>query len=348
MSQQIQQTLSSKASQEQSQADKEESKQTQVENQQKKTSTQEQNYDQIFCPKLDVREPTYQGLWYSSQDYELNIQLNVWLDMAKCDITSIKSIKAIIAPHAGFSFSGPTAAWAYRYLKQNPPTQKLRVFVLGPFHYIFIRSCALSGMKTYETPLGNIEIDQETIQQLLKEGSFEVSDKDAEEEEHSIEMQLCFLIKTLGLENIKLIPVMVGSIDSTQEEKYGKLFSKYINQEDTLFVISTDFCHWGQKFKYTYSTKEDCEIYEQIEKLDQKGMEHIEMNDIDAFQQYIRETENNICGRHAISILMNAIAKSKISNQIDTKFIRYSQSSLVRDKNDSSVSYAAAVSIITE
>lgn len=58
-------------------------------------------------------------------------------------------------------------------------------------------------------------------------------------------MQLCFLIKTLGIENIKLVPIMVGSIDAVQEEYYGKILSKYIDMDDTLFVVSTDFCHWG-------------------------------------------------------------------------------------------------------
>lgn len=52
------------------------------------------------------------------------------------------------------------------------------------------------------------------VKELLADGDFELTDKDAEEEEHSIEMQLCFLIKSLGLDNIKLIPIMVGSIDS--------------------------------------------------------------------------------------------------------------------------------------
>lgn len=56
------------------------------------------------------------------------------------------------------------------------------------------------------------------IAEIAALGDFEVTDKDAEEEEHSIEMQLCFLIKTLGLENIRLVPIMVGSIDSAQEE----------------------------------------------------------------------------------------------------------------------------------
>lgn len=58
-------------------------------------------------------------------------------------------------------------------------------------------------------------------------------------------MHLPFLVKTLGVDNFKLIPIMVGSLDSKSEEAYGKVLAHYINQNDTLFVISSDFCHWG-------------------------------------------------------------------------------------------------------
>lgn len=68
-------------------------------------------------------------------------------------------------------------------------------------------------MLTYQTPQGDLEVDQETIEELKTKLSFEETDKDAEEEEHSIEMQLPFLIKLFGPEKIKLIPVMVGSLD---------------------------------------------------------------------------------------------------------------------------------------
>ncbi|EGR29819.1 hypothetical protein IMG5_148030 [Ichthyophthirius multifiliis] len=309
---------------------------------------QEQNEEIQYDQKLEIRESSYAGSWYSNNEHELNIQINVWLDMAKCEIQNIQAVKAIIVPHAGFSFSGPTQAYAYKYLKQYCHQKKLRVFLMGPFHYIFIRQCGLSGMKVYETPVGNIEIDQETINELRELAYFETTDKDAEEEEHSLEMQLCFLIKTLGAENIKLIPIMVGALDQSQETLYGQIFSKFVDQDDTLFIVSTDFCHWGQKYKYTYFNKDDGEIYEQIEKLDQRGMTIIEKHDNQEFISYLKETENNICGRHALSILLHAFNNSKYSKDIQTHFVRYALSSLVKDKSDQSVSYASAVSIIED
>lgn len=114
-------------------------------------------------------------------------------------------------------------------------------------------------------------------------GNFEQSDKDAEEEEHSIEMQLPFLVHILGSENFTIIPIMVGSIDAKAEEYYGKIFAQYFDRDDCLFIISTDFCHWGSKFAFTTYNSNDGEIFESIEKLDQKAMEHIELHDLEKF-----------------------------------------------------------------
>jgi hypothetical protein len=99
----------------------------------------------------------------------------------------------IIISHAGYAYSGPTAGWSYKYLKKFNPESKLKVFILGPCHYVYVTSCCLTKLSTYETPLGDIQIDKDVIKALKEEGLqqdviFEESDKDAEEEEHSIEM----------------------------------------------------------------------------------------------------------------------------------------------------------------
>lgn len=67
-----------------------------------------------------------------------------------------------------------------------------------------------------------------------------------EEDEHSLEMHLPFIKKALGLQEFKLVPIMVGEIEG-DEENYGKLLAPYFDDENTLFVISSDFCHWGSR-----------------------------------------------------------------------------------------------------
>lgn len=89
-----------------------------------------------------------------------------------------KFLKAIIGPHAGFTYSGPCAAWAYINID---PTKYNRVFLLGPAHHTYTDGCALSKLGTFETPLGDIEIDREITDELKAlEGFLEYSKKNDE------------------------------------------------------------------------------------------------------------------------------------------------------------------------
>lgn len=91
-----------------------------------------------------------------------------------------------------------------------------------------------------------------------------------DEDEHSIEMQLSYVAKVMEKKrgSFKIVPVMVGGISSDKEKMYGQLFAKYFLNERVLFVISSDFCHWGDRFDYTYYDQKHGEIWRSIEDLD--------------------------------------------------------------------------------
>ena len=103
-------------------------------------------------------------------------------------------MRAIIAPHAGYRFSGETAAHAYAALSAARSRVR-RVFVLGPSHHWFTRRCALSQMTSYETPLGDLAIDADTYAALRETGKFDTMSKQVDEDEHSIEMHLPYIVK---------------------------------------------------------------------------------------------------------------------------------------------------------
>jgi AmmeMemoRadiSam system protein B len=75
-------------------------------------------------------------------------------------------VKALIGPHAGYKYSGPVAAWSYKYLASNP--NKLRVFLLGPSHHKYLEGVSFSVCSQLETPLGNIEVDLESRFSLIQ------------------------------------------------------------------------------------------------------------------------------------------------------------------------------------
>lgn len=271
----------------------------------------------------------------------LDQQLGGWL--AECGIQGTSRARAIIAPHAGFRYSGRCAAYAFA---QIDPKVVKRVFLLGPSHHHFTRKCALSPAKTYESPLGNVPVDQEVYAELRATGQFEEMTSSVDEAEHSLEMHLPYLMKVLEGCTFSLVPIMVGALLPEAEARYGSLLAKYMDDPTNFFSISSDFCHWGTRFSYTYYEKKHGPIYKSIEVLDRSGMELIEAGDPEAFTEYLSQYENTICGRHPIGVLLQILKSS--STNCNIKFVQYEQSSKCQTMAHSSVSYASAVALVLE
>lgn len=176
-----------------------------------------------------------------------------------------------------------------------------------------------------------------------------------------------FLFVNRKKEPYTVIPILVGSISASREAEYGEILAPYLADPQNFFIVSSDFCHWGSRFNYTYKGTADEEhipIWRRIETLDKEGMAVIERIDPKAFTAYLKKTKNTICGRHPIGVLVNAVAKliggksdsnnengkkrksdeleAKGNSKAEMKFVHYAQSSKVVSDGDSSVSYASA------
>nr|CAG4644141.1 EOG090X09ZA [Lepidurus arcticus] len=294
---------------------------------------------------MSVRQATHAGSWYTDSAKELSQQLEGWLTTPN---VAHGPARAIIAPHAGYRYCGSCAGYAYRQI--NPAFIK-RVFILGPSHHVRLSGCALSVAAKYKTPLYDLNIDTQVYEQLHATGSFEWMSMETDEDEHSIEMHLPFVAKVF--ENYKddftIVPILVGSLSSDKEAHYGSILAKYLAEPENLFIISSDFCHWGQRFRYTYYDKTCGEIHQSIRQLDQQGMSMIEQLDASGFGEYLKKYSNTICGRHPIGVLLNAVQylrKTSNGHRLNLKFLNYAQSSRCRSSTDSSVSYAAASLVI--
>ncbi len=279
--------------------------------------------------------------------------------------------------HAGYSYSGPAAAWAYKSLDLS---KAKRIFLLGPSHALYLPGCALSKHDKYATPLGDLVIDKATVEKLRNTGEFDEMSKKADEDEHSMEMHLPYIYKMLSLsfssaaEYLPLIPILVGNTSPSAEESYGKILAPYLADPTSVFVISSDFCHWGLRFQYTYylpaspsstaattggyslrrrdNNPTNPPIHESIGRVDRMAMDAIETSKHKDFLENLKETGNTVCGRHPIGVVMAAI---EILEKQDTvpgegkgkfRFVRYERSSDVEDISDSSVSYASAYAIL--
>ncbi len=201
----------------------------------------------------------------------------------------------------------------------------------------------MSECSEYSTPLGSIPMDQGVYQELKETGAFESIGIDEDEDEHSLEMHLPYIAEIMsGRESqYTLIPIVVGAVTPDSEAMYGRLLQKYLDSEDSLFVISSDFCHWGSRFGYQFRRPNE-EIHASIAWLDSEGMKAIETKSPNKFYTYLETYDNTICGRHPIGILLQAINHST-DGEYSIKFTRYDRSNLVHSMSDSSVSYASAI-----
>ena len=154
--------------------------------------------------------------------------------------------------------------------------------------------------------------------------------KRQEENEHSLEMHIPYVRKAfesrMGSQNdIKIVPLMVGQLEKESFREYAQELLPYFLDEKTLFVVSSDFCHWGKAFSFThrFSDFEEEDTYKSIEKLDKQAIDIIESQNLEAFQQYLSETKNTICGRNPIQLLLAIIELAVKSLKIETKFVKY-------------------------
>jgi MEMO1 family protein len=171
-------------------------------------------------------------------------------------------------------------------------------------------------------------------------------DQSVDENEHSLELHLPFLFKTMSRKSNgswNLIPILVGQLHRDLENRIANSLLELFKRPSTLFVISTDFCHWGSRFQFNpFNSSKP--IHYHIEQLDREGMDLIESLNHGAFATYLTRTRNTICGRNPILLLLKIVEKAKETEDLPLKmeFLEYQQSSRVTRPDDSSVSYASA------
>ena len=176
------------------------------------------------------------GIFYPADAASLSADVKTLLANAVDQADQLRP-KALIAPHAGYIYSGPIAAHAYNLLA--PIAQQIkRVILLGPAHRVAIDGLALPGADVFETPFGGVEVDLAAVQQIVHLPQVTFS-PEAHAQEHSLEVHLPFL-QTL-LPNFKLLPLVVGRASPQQVAEVLELLW---GGPETLILISSDLSHY--------------------------------------------------------------------------------------------------------
>ena len=184
---------------------------------------------------MTVRMPAVAGMFYPADASQLRHDVSTLLQHAQAVLDHPP--KVLIVPHAGYIYSGLTAASAYKLLQPLQSVIK-RVVLLGPAHRVYLQGMALPGVDAFATPLGEVELDSAMLAQLAALPGVCTSTT-AHRDEHSLEVQLPFL--QLLLENFRLVPVVVGecapaTVATVLDAAWGG--------PETLIVISSDLSHF--------------------------------------------------------------------------------------------------------
>ena len=181
-----------------------------------------------------VRPPAVAGMFYPADPRQLKLDVQKYLADAQ---PQAFQPKALIAPHAGYIYSGAIAASAYATLKTIAPRIR-RVILLGPTHRVAVRGLALPDTDAFDTPLGRVQLDTDAMRAIATLPQVLVSGE-AHEEEHSLEVQLPFLQSVLG--EFTLLPLAVGMATA---EEVAEVLEAVWGGDETLIVISSDLSHY--------------------------------------------------------------------------------------------------------
>ncbi|MBZ0198648.1 MAG: AmmeMemoRadiSam system protein B [Ignavibacteriaceae bacterium] len=231
------------------------------------------------------RKPAVAGMFYPSDKDELMTQIKTLLDISQPREIP-ENIIGLVSPHAGYIYSGSTAAYAYNTIKnKNYKT----VIILSPSHReYFYGACIYSG-DAYETPLGAVEIDKEMAIKLTAGSKYLFTGTKGHDDEHAVEVQIPFL--QMVLTNFKIVPIVMGDQAPEVIKETAKQIASAAD-DNTLIVASSDLSHFNSKAE---AAKLDALVEKRI----------IDFN----FTQLQNDVENNrceACGAGPIVAMMNA------------------------------------------
>jgi len=250
-----------------------------------------------------IRYPIVSGQFYADNFAELSKEIEECFRKGPGELPSKRSkhqIRAVIAPHAGYQFSGPGQAWVYKEIGESKLPDIF--IILGTNHTGIGKSSTL--LEDFETPFGVVKVDQNFAQKLIDEG-WVIQSKEVHEKEHSIEVQLPFLqfVQRDHLNKLRIVPIAVSS--GANYELFGKSIVKIAKEQKkkVCLIASSDFTHYGVNYGYVpfvYNIKES------LEALDMGAIDFIKKLDAWSFIDYVDEHKATICGAYAIAVLIEA------------------------------------------
>jgi hypothetical protein len=280
-------------------------------------------------PSLRAHACTGAGQWFPADAKDLRQMVDGFLAGGGATEISRPPV-ALIAPHAGYPYSGAVAGKAYAAVKGG--TYK-RVILLGPSHRAAVRGASVLRVDTFETPLGRIPVDAAARDALL--ACPVVREQPAAHAgEWSVENQLPFL--QVALKDFAMVEVLVGVMTPTERATLAEVVRKLADAE-TLLVVGTDFSHYGPRFGHVPFTDR---VPQRLADLNDRAVAAIRALDAAGWDRFIAETGDTVCGEAAVGLLLEAM---KPWPDLESERVAFDTSGRITGDWENSVTYASIV-----
>jgi hypothetical protein len=270
-----------------------------------------------------IREPSVSGSFYPNNVDALRADIEGYLgNVPAGDLTG--DIRGLVAPHAGYMYSGQTAAYGYKALSGR---RYDTVIILAPSHQAFFVGAAVQESGGYRTPFGVVEIDEALARELVRSADIVHADPKMHRREHAIEVQIPFL--QCVLTDFRIVPLVMGSAQDPQGslELGALIYDAIKNKEGSCLILgSTDLSHY---YPYGFAVEMDRAAVELLEKFDLEGMS----------RELVRG-KYEACGAGAILATMCVCEKLGATK---SKVLHYTNSGEVTGDRNAVVGYVSCV-----
>ncbi|GAM09241.1 MEMO1 family protein [Geobacter sp. OR-1] len=280
----------------------------------------------VFCCTLfmscgcsaEIKEPAVAGAFYPGDKAILQKTVDGFMASAGKQEAQGRLL-TLLAPHAGYQFSGAVAANSYAQLKGSGVTT---VILLGPSHYTHLNGAAVYAKGSFRTPLGLVAVNEKIAAQLLDKKSGVVFDRNPFAREHSLEVQLPFIQRVLPAASI--VPVIVGAPTRESYQSLAESLAKALKDPKTVLIVSSDLSHYH-----------DRETAGQMDRTVIDAVERLSVNDLEGL---LSNGNGEACGGYP---LIYALAAVRSLGATNGQLYRYADSGDVTGDNKKVVGYAA-------
>ena len=268
-----------------------------------------------------IRRTSVAGTWYPDDPARLASQVDVYLERARIEEPA-GPLRAIVAPHAGLMYSGPVAAYAYNAARRH---RHSAIVLVGPSHFIPFHGVAIWPDGEWETPLGPVPVHRALAAALASASSEIMELPAAHGREHSLEMQMPFIVRLL--KDVPIVPMVMGEQTRTNAFALGAAIAQAVEAyaPDALLVASSDLSHY-----------EDAPT---AAALDRQVIDHVERLDADGLMRSLDAEPRHACGGGPMVAVLDAARRLGARH---ARLLQYADSGDVSGDKSSVVGYMAA------